>query len=67
MDDEIWVYSYDPETKQHSSQWNSLQSPRAKMEQQVWSSTESMLVVVFFYVKQIVHHEFVPPNTIVSS
>jgi hypothetical protein len=26
-----------------------------------------MLVVVFFYVKQIVHHEFVPPNTIVSS
>jgi hypothetical protein len=34
--------------------------------QQVWSSTESMLIV-FFNVKGIVHHEFVPPNTTVNS
>ena len=28
--DESWVYSYDPETKQQSSQWKSLTSPRPK-------------------------------------
>jgi hypothetical protein len=28
--DESWIYGYDPETKQQSSQWKSPQSPRAK-------------------------------------
>jgi hypothetical protein len=63
--DESWIYSY-PETKQQSSHWNSRQLPRAKEAQQVWSSTKSMLIV-FFYMKGIVHCEFVPPNTMVNS
>jgi hypothetical protein len=37
--DESWIYGYDPETKQKSSQWKSPQSPRAKEAWQVWSST----------------------------
>jgi histone-lysine N-methyltransferase SETMAR len=28
--DESWVYGYDPETKQQSSQWKSSNSPRPK-------------------------------------
>jgi hypothetical protein len=48
MGDESWIYDYDPETKQQSSQWNSSQSPRAKMARQVWISTKSMLIVFFF-------------------
>jgi hypothetical protein len=28
--DESWIYGYDPETKQQSSQWKSPNSPRAK-------------------------------------
>jgi hypothetical protein len=28
--DKSWIYSYDPETKQQSSQWKSPQLPRAK-------------------------------------
>jgi len=28
--DESWAYSYDPETKQQSSQWKSPTSPRPK-------------------------------------
>jgi hypothetical protein len=28
--DKSWIYGYDPETKQQSSQWKSPQSPRAK-------------------------------------
>jgi hypothetical protein len=31
--DESWIYDYDPETKQQTSQWESLQSPRAKQAQ----------------------------------
>jgi hypothetical protein len=30
MGDESWIYRYDPETKQQSSQWKRPQSPRAK-------------------------------------
>ena len=28
--DETWVYDYDPETRQHLSQWNLPNSPRLK-------------------------------------
>jgi hypothetical protein len=47
MGDESWIYGYDPETKQQSSQWKNRQSPRAKKMWQVWSSTESMLMFFF--------------------
>jgi hypothetical protein len=62
----IYLYGYDPETKQQLLQWKNAQSPRMKKVWQVQSSTESRLIV-FLDVKGIVHHEFVPPNTMVSS
>ncbi|GFW16395.1 protein GVQW3 [Trichonephila clavipes] len=34
--DESWVYGYDPETKQQSSQWKTLGSPRPKKARQDW-------------------------------
>jgi hypothetical protein len=64
--DENWIYDYDPEMKQHSLQWKSPQSPRAKKSWQVRSSTKSMLIV-FLDVKGIVHREFVSPNITVNS
>jgi hypothetical protein len=66
MGDKSWIYGYDPETKQQSSQWKSQQTPRAKKVWQVQGSTKCMLIV-FFDMKGIVHHEFVPPNTMVNS
>jgi hypothetical protein len=48
MGDESWIYGYDPEKKQQSSQWKSPQSLRAKKAQQVQSSTKSTLIVFFF-------------------
>jgi hypothetical protein len=33
--DESWVYGYDPETKQMSSQWKTPSSPRLKKAMQV--------------------------------
>jgi len=57
--DESWAYGYDPETKQQSSQWKSPGSPRPKKARQSRSATKSMLIV-FFDIRGIVHHEFVP-------
>jgi hypothetical protein len=68
MGDASWIYGYDPETKQQSSQWKSPQSPRAKEAQQVRSLTESILVFFFFFdVKGIVFCDFVCPNITVNS
>ena len=64
--DESWCYGYDPETKQQSSQWTSPQSPRPKKTRQVRSATKTMLIV-FFDVRGIVHHEFVPRDRTVNS
>jgi len=58
---ESWVYGYDPETKQQSSQWKSPGSPRPKKARQSRSTTKSMLIV-FFDIRGIVHHEFAPPR-----
>jgi len=57
--DESWVYGYDPKTKRQSLQWKSPGSPRPKKARQSHSTTKSMLIV-FFDIQGIVHHEFVP-------
>ena len=58
--DETWVYGYDPDTKQQSSQWKLPNSPRPEKAHQVRSNVKSMLII-FFYIQGIVHKEFVPP------
>jgi hypothetical protein len=56
--DESWIYGYDPETKQQSSQWKkSPISLRPKKARQVRSKVKSMLII-FFDIKGIVHKEF---------
>jgi len=57
--DESWVYGYDPETKQQSSQWKSLTSPRPKKGRQVRSKTKVTLLA-FFDSEGILHHEYAP-------
>jgi histone-lysine N-methyltransferase SETMAR len=64
--DESWVYGYDPETKQQSSQWKNPGSPRPKKARQRRSATKSMLIV-FFDIRGIVHHEFVPKGQTVNA
>jgi hypothetical protein len=44
--DKSWVYGYEPETKQQSSQWMSPSSPRAKEARQVKSNIKS----IFFFI-----------------
>ena len=63
--DESWVYRYDPETKQQSSQWKGPTSPRPKKGRQVRSKTKVMLLVFFFYSESIVH-EYAPDGQTIN-
>jgi hypothetical protein len=62
----VWIYDYDAEAKQQSSQWKSPQLPRAKKAQQVRVQQRACSFFIFD-VKGIVHREFALPNTIVNS
>jgi len=63
--DECWVYGYDPETKQMSSQWNMASSPRLKKAGRVKSNVKTMLIA-FFDTDRLVHHEYVPRGQTVN-
>ena len=63
--DESWVYGYDPETKQMSSQWKIASSPRPKKMRQVKSNVKTMLIA-FFDTNGLVHHEYVPRGQTVN-
>lgn len=64
--DESWVFQYDPESKRQSAEWHTTSSPRQKKARMSKSRVKSMLIV-FFYAKGIVHHEFVPPGQTVNA
>jgi hypothetical protein len=55
--DESWVYGYDRETKQVSSQWKTPSSPRQKKARQVQSNVKTMLIASFD-AGGLVHHKF---------
>ena len=57
--DESWVYGYDPETKQQTSQWKRPDEPRLKKARQSQSHVKSMLII-FFDCEDVVHYEFAP-------
>jgi hypothetical protein len=59
--DESWIYGYDPETMQKSSQWKSPLSSRAGPE------FNKEHAHYFYNVKGIVHHGFIPPNITVNT
>ena len=63
--DECWVYGYDPETKQMPYRWSTSSSPRPKKVQQVKSNIKTMLIA-FFDIDGLVHHEFVPTEQTVN-
>ena len=64
--DESWVYGYDPETKLMSSQWRTTNEPRPKKARMSKSKIKSM-IIIFFDISGIIHHEFVPHGKTVNS
>ena len=63
--DESWVYGYNPETKQQSSQWKGPLSLQPKKGRQVRSKTK-FLLLAFFYSEGIVHHEYTPDGQTIN-
>ncbi|UYV69540.1 hypothetical protein LAZ67_6003928 [Cordylochernes scorpioides] len=57
--DETWVYQYDPETKRQSSQWIERGEPKPKKARFTKSKVKTLLVT-FFDINGLVHHEFIP-------
>ncbi|UYV81186.1 hypothetical protein LAZ67_20000260 [Cordylochernes scorpioides] len=57
--DETWVYQYDPETKRQSSQWIERGEPKPKKARFAKSKVKTLLVT-FFDINGLVHHEFIP-------
>ena len=63
--DETWVYEYDVETAQQSSEWRAKNEPKPKKPRQSRSKIKTMLIVFFDY-RGVVHHEFVPEGQTVN-
>ena len=59
------MYGYNVKTKVQSSQWMGKLSPRPKKARQSRSNMKVMLIF-FFYLKGIVHYEFVPRGETVN-
>jgi len=63
--DECWVYRYDSETKQMSSQWSTASSPPPKKARQVKSNARTMLIA-FIDIGGLVRHEYGPRGQTVN-
>ena len=63
--DETWIYAYDPETTDQSSEYRAKGEARPKRSRQSRSKIKVMLTVFFDY-HGLVHHEFLPPGQTVN-
>lgn len=63
--DETWVYAYDPETTDQSSEYRAKGEPRPKKSRQSRSKIKVMLTVFFDY-RGVVHFEFLPTGQTVN-
>ena len=57
--DKMWVYEYDVETAQQSSEWRTKNEPKPKKTHQSRSKMKVMLIV-FFDWRGVFHRELVP-------
>ena len=64
--DETWCFQYEPLTKRQSSVWISSGSPKQKKVRLQKSRLKTMLIT-FFDSNGIIHKEFVPAGTTVTS
>jgi hypothetical protein len=63
--DETWVYEYDMETEQQSSEWVFPGEPKLKKPRQSKSKIKALLTVFFDY-RGVVHYEFLPTGKTVN-
>ena len=56
--DESWLYNYDPETKQQSSQWKTSSSSLLKKARQGHSDIKSILIIFFKFEELCIRSSF---------
>ncbi|XP_018307965.1 uncharacterized protein [Mycetomoellerius zeteki] len=61
--DETWVYEYDTQSRHQASEWRAPNEPRPKKPRRFQSKKKVMLTVFMDY-NGIVHHEFLPGQTV---
>ena len=62
--DEIWIYAYDPDTTDQSSEYRAKGGPRPKRTCQTRSKIKLMMTV-FFDFRGMVHYEFLPARNVI--
>jgi hypothetical protein len=60
--DVSWIYRYDPETKQQSSQWNWPSDESVASEKHV-----KLILICFFVIDRIICKESIPPSQTVNA
>lgn len=63
--DETWIFEYDPETRRQSQQWVEVGGERPTKARMSKSRLKAMLIV-FFDIQGIIHHEYVPAGQTVT-
>ena len=63
--DETWVYEFDIQTSQQLLEWRTKAEPKPKKPCQSLSKVKVMLTV-FFDIRGLVHHEFIPTGQTVN-
>jgi hypothetical protein len=63
--DESWIFAYNPETKRQSMQWKTKNSPYPTKACMPKSKMKTMLIV-FFYSKEVLLQEYIPPDQTVN-
>ncbi|KAL7726506.1 hypothetical protein ACLKA6_001128 [Drosophila palustris] len=63
--DETWVFEYDMQTSQQSSEWRAKNEPKPKKPRKIKSKIKVMLTV-FFDIRGVVHSQFLPEGQTVN-
>ena len=63
--DESWIYFYDPETKEQSSQWKHASSPRPKKARQS-KSAHKLLMIPFLTASGMIYMHWVPTGETIN-
>lgn len=59
VEDESWIFTWDPESKHACSVWTHPGYPRPQ-KPRIKQATVKLMLVVFFNMQGVIHKEFVP-------
>ncbi len=67
MGDESWIYSYDHQTKMHSSQWKTWHVSPCPKKGRMERSCVKLMLIFFFDIEGVIWSEFLPQDATANS